>query len=130
MISISSIWFLFHHSFLHFCFHPFPFHTTSNGIFFGRRTCTRPQKHSGRTSIVANVIKEKLFWSDSDPRIVFWFCPLTIHTKCSFNRIHIQMLTPHCGVHGVPAASLPSLLVVLYTISKFCWESNEAPAVI
>ena len=29
-------------------------------------------------SIVANVIKKKLFWSDSNSREVFWFYALTV----------------------------------------------------
>jgi len=50
---------------------------------FARRKCTRPRMIVAELpSIIANVIKERLFWSDSDPRIVFWFCALTIYSKC------------------------------------------------
>ena len=39
---------------------PKPLPMVAGNPFYGRRTCTRPQKHSGRTAIVANahVIKE------------------------------------------------------------------------
>jgi len=74
-----------------FPFHPFGFYftihfSTSFSIHFHSTPLRMVQGNHflveghvlDHKSIVANVIKEKLFWSDSDSRVVFWFCALTV----------------------------------------------------